>query len=226
MPISEYDGKTFVAFIDISGFKELMRKGVAHKALNDFYDAGYKTLNKYNRTTMQNGIRVEGFFISDCGILFVNNAQTSLNEADNLKSILEVIREINEIMIEKDIMLTTSIAYGDFKYQERIEFEGIDKTLIMGNAYLNAFLDNENANPKIKPGQCRLVKKNLPDISVEGRFERLCKSDRNNKHYYYYWMVSTPDEIESFESKYKDTYNLKYAGMIDALKWARGHSTS
>lgn len=27
MPISEFDGYTFVAFLDISGFKELMKQG-------------------------------------------------------------------------------------------------------------------------------------------------------------------------------------------------------
>ena len=225
MPISEYDGKTFVAFIDISGFKELMRKGDAHKTLNYFYNAGYNILKKHNRTRVQNSTRVEGIFISDCGVLFVNNRQNSLNKADDLHSILEVIKGINEIMMENDIMLTTSIAYGDFKYQERIEFEGIEKNLIVGNAYLNAFLDNENGNPKIQPGQCRLVKNNLSDISIDEGFRRFCKRDRNNKHYYYYWMVSTPDEIEIFEEKYKDTYNLKYAGMLDALKWARRNST-
>ena len=66
-------------------------------------------------------------------------------------------------MREHDFMLTTSIAYGKFRYQERIEFEGIEKNPIYGNAYISAFLDNENGKPKIQPGQCRIIKENLPN---------------------------------------------------------------
>jgi hypothetical protein len=212
MPISNYEGKTFVAFLDISGFKELMRRERAFEALDCLYNAGYRTLRN------QNGNRVEGIFISDCGVLFVRNNQDRLNQADDLHSILEVIRRINEIMIRNDFMLTTSIAYGNFKYQERIEFEGMEKNLIVGNAYLEAFLDNENGNPKIQPGQCRLIETNLQDILNDERFRAVCKRSGNDKHYYYYWMVSTSHEIGRFENEYKDTYNLKYAGMLNVIK--------
>lgn len=212
MPISSYEGETFVAFLDISGFKELMRKRRAMEALDCLYNAGYGNLGN------QNGNRVEGIFVSDCGVLFVRNRQDRLNQADDLHSILEVVKRINEIMIRNDFMLTTSIAYGNFKYQERIEFEGIGKNLIVGNAYLEAFLDNENGNPKIQPGQCRLLENNLPDILIDERFRTVRKRNGNDKHYYYYWMVSAPDEIERFEQEYKDTYNLKYAGMLNVLK--------
>ena len=212
MPISNYEGETFVAFLDISGFKELMRRGRALEALDCLYNAGYGNLGS------QNGNRVEGIFISDCGVLFVRNKKDSLNQADDLRSILEAIRRINKIMIRNDFMLTTSIAYGNFKYQERIEFEGIGKNLIVGNAYSEAFLDNEYGNPKIQPGQCRLVEKNLPNILIDERFRTVCKRGGNDKHYYYYWMVSTTYEIERFEKEYKDTYNLKYAGMLNVLK--------
>jgi hypothetical protein len=37
MPIPNYDGKTFVAFIDISGFKTMMKKNQAWEALDQFY---------------------------------------------------------------------------------------------------------------------------------------------------------------------------------------------
>lgn len=211
MPIGDYEGETFVAFLDISGFKELMRIGKALDALNCLYNAGYGILGN------QNGTQVEGIFISDCGVLFVRNNQDRSNQADDLNSILEVIRRINEIMIRNGFMLTTSIAYGNFKYQNRIEFEGIGKNLLVGNAYLEAFLDNENGKPKIQPGQCRLVENNLPDIIYE-RFRMLRKRSGNDRHYYFYWMVNTPHEIERFEEKYTDTYNLKFAGMLNVLQ--------
>lgn len=226
MPIEEFNGDTFVAFLDISGFKELMRnKDKALKALNRLYQQGYEILSHQD-----NVCKVEGIFISDSGVLFVRRIdQTEQSTSNCLKLILKIIKRINEKMIEYDFMLTTSIAYGNFSYQNRIEFEGIEKNAIYGNAYISAFLDNENGRPKIQPGQCRIVKKNLPcDLAedIDRRqndeiFRMIKTQDNNNKHYYFYWMRNNPAEIESFEQEYNDAFNLKYSRMLKALKGNR-----
>jgi len=223
MPINNYEGDTFVSFLDISGFRELMQKNdKAWTALDRLYDSGYAILQNQNGLT-----RVEGIFISDCGILFVrNNQRNNIHETNGLNTLLQAIKNINQRMLKSEFMLTTSIAYGKFKYQERIEFPGIGKNPIYGNAYVTAFLDNENGKPKIQPGQCRIVKENIPNeiTSVieqsQGNdiFRMIRKRDGDNKHYYYYWMVNNPNEIGRFEQDYKDAYNLKYAGMLKALK--------
>ena len=206
MPINNYDGDTFVAFLDISGFKELMRnEKEAWKALDKLYQHGYEILRNQN-----NECRVEGIFISDSGVLFVRRNNRILGNSESLTSLLIMIKRINERMRESDFMLTTSIAYGKFRYQERIEFEGIEKNPIYGNAYVSAFLDNENGKPKIQPGQCRIVKKNLPnDVNVTLQqsqdndvFTMIRERDGDNKHYYYYWMVNEPSEIKRFEQDY------------------------
>ena len=135
MPISNIDLDTFVAFMDISGFKQLMKnKERAWKALDRFYNYGYEVIR---RNRQQNNISVEGIFISDCGILFVRACND--NKTESLKALLRVVRELNRKMLDDDFMLTTNIAYGHFKYQERIEFEGIEKNPIYGNAYVSAF---------------------------------------------------------------------------------------
>ena len=228
MSIGNFDGNTFVAFLDISGFKQLMKNEKrAWKALNKLYRSGYDVIKENDR---QNNIRVEGLFVSDSGILFVHKRNCEDTE-ECLKTLLKVIKEINKKMLEYDFMLTTSIAYGRFKYQERIEFEGIEKNPIYGNAYVSAFLDNENGKPEIQPGQCRIVKKNLPQHLVQF-IERKTKHgdeiirmirrrNKDNNHFYFYWMVKEPSEIEEFEKEYNDSYNLKYAGMLKALKGER-----
>lgn len=148
MPINNYNGDTFVAFLDISGLKELMRnEKKVWEALNKLYQHGYEILRN-----QENECRVEGIFISDCGVLFVRRNNQILDNSESLISLLTKIKRINKGMRESDFMLTTSIAYGKFRYQERIEFEGIEKNLIYGNAYVSAFLDNENGKPKIQPG--------------------------------------------------------------------------
>ena len=226
MPIDNFDDMTFVAFLDISGFKELMRnKEKACGALDTLYQAGYGVLG-----TQNNRHRVEGIFISDSGLLFVRrSARTILGAPGALRLLLEIIKRINERMLHRDLMLTVSIAFGEFRYQVRREFEGIGKTQIYGNAYTAAFLDNENGKPKIQPGQCRIVKDNLPGAVNEAignnrrdRILRLIKErDADNEHYYFYWMVDDRGQIEKFEQQYRDAYNLKYAGILKALKRRR-----
>jgi len=222
MTINDYEGKTFVAFVDISGFQKMMENGDADKALNCFYTAGYDFISNQHRNS-----RVEGIFVSDCGILFVNNNSTPQNEPqiDDLKSILEVIKKINKKLIYEDIMLTTSIAYGDFKYEDRKEFIGISKIALLGNAYLCAFLDSKNT-PKIQPGQCRLVMDELPEKFIkDNRFysqhiKMICKRDDDSKHYHYYWMVNSPSDIKRFEQQYTEKLSdkVKYESLRHILK--------
>lgn len=126
MPIPDYDGNTFVAFVDISGFKEMMKSQArAVKALDDFYTVGYHVL--------QNHPSVHGIFISDCAILFVND-DTAMQ--DQLQMILTSVEALNRQVLLHDIMLTTSIAYGLFSYHQRLEFSGIEKNPVYGNAYV------------------------------------------------------------------------------------------
>lgn len=212
MPLRNFHGNTFVAFVDISGFKELMKDGnKALSAIDCLYSSGYWILREAKD--------VQGQFVSDCGILIANN-KGSLSQS--LVSLLRVTRKLNQEMLHRSFMLTTSIAYGQFVYHERIEFEGIGKTPIYGNAYVSAFLDNENGRPKIQPGQCRIIKQGLPDNVVDILQNQLNGEltfiREEKRHFYYYWNVNHPEEIDNFLARYKDTYQLKYTGMLESLR--------
>ncbi len=65
---SSYNRTTLVLFTDISGFKKMMRKDskVAYQKMRVFYHIGYMSLFGHNQFKPF----VEGFFLSDCGILF------------------------------------------------------------------------------------------------------------------------------------------------------------
>jgi len=205
MPLLNFNGNTFVAFLDISGFKELMKDDQkAIEALNHLYQTGFDVLRGNND--------IAGVFISDSGVLFVKNS--NINNNEKLEKILSVLQSINKRVLEHEIMLTTSIAYGHFSYMEKIEFQGIEKNQIYGSAYVRAFLDNENGNPKIQPGQCRLIKENLPeDLVVDEQFIR-----ERGKHFYYYWNVRDQNNIDGFLNEYNNSYKLKYRGILEALK--------
>ncbi|MFA0834143.1 MAG: hypothetical protein ACC609_09070 [Methanobacterium formicicum] len=202
--IENYDGITFVAYMDICGFKVHMKNGEGFEMLDNFYSESYRILKDYKE-------KINSIFISDCGMLFVREENSTPKE--KLKILLESIKKINKKMLSHKIMLGTSIAYGKFKYQHRIEFEGMSKNNICGNAYLNAFLDAERkGKQKIQPGQCRIVKDKFPiDLSTED--EELFSFLKDRKYYpdnyYFYWTLSSHDEIGSFEKKYKNAYRLR-----------------
>jgi hypothetical protein len=179
----------------------------ASAALNNFYTAGYEILQE-NRA-------IQGLFVSDCAILFVNSNEPL---GIRLTMMLKVVNEMNRRMLQYDMMLTTSIAFGPFSYHQRLEFQGIEKNPVIGNAYLAAYLDNANGTPKIQPGQCRILRNNIdeqlllqnPLLQTEGKYT--C----------YYWMVDSADGIPHFRNNYADAYQLKYRGMLEAIKGHRG----
>jgi hypothetical protein len=187
MSVQPFHGKTFVAFMDIEGFKSMMGDGKrAPLALDAFYSAGYTVLKEHRG----DAILVDGFFMSDCGVLFVRGE----NEASSirLESICRIIQQIHQRTFKKTFQLTTSISWGDFSYDERIEFPGIEKNPIYGSAYVAAFVDSK-AHPKLYSSECRLKRDELlpPDIidwciSKQGAVaERMRETPR---HFYYDWM--------------------------------------
>jgi hypothetical protein len=206
MALNNFDNDTFVAFMDISGFKVLMNEGndKAIKALNTFYQTGYDVLQQ-NRSA-------EGMFVSDSGVLFVREGG---NPQEKLSSLLDVVKQINEKMLKNKNMLTTSIAYGHFKYSGKIEFAGIEKNAIYGGAYVDAFFDSEKGKPKIEPGQCRIIKKNFPENMSIDNARFISKETRN--HFIFYWNLERESQIEDFEREYKNSYQRKYDGMLNAL---------
>jgi hypothetical protein len=184
-------GDTFVAFMDIMGFKAMMQDGDrAPRALDAFYSAGFNVL-RYLREHPADGPLVDGFFVSDCGVLFVRGE----NELPHirLESLCRVIRKIHQQSFNLAVQLKTSIAWGEFSYSERIEFPGIGKSAFSGNAYVDAFTDNEHGEPKLYHSDCRLVRKGLPPDVVSQCTQKIgpvfSRMRKAKTYFYYEWMT-------------------------------------
>lgn len=214
--MEDFNGNTFVAFIDISGFKNILRRDTekAKEVLTNFYQIGYNATFQEN---LNNNKNTNGLFVSDCGILYVPTNYVPKNENKNeikesLESILSTIKKINIAAIKKDILLTTSIAYGQFYYENRISHEHIEKNLIFGQAYIDAFIDNEK---KLKgmAGYCRITKNEIIDeIISEIKDDSLyIKKYKNSEKYYnyFYWMLKDIGDYKKFNNEYKECYNKK-----------------
>lgn len=227
MSIQSYRGNTFVGFLDISGFKELMKnREKARDTLDRFYKTIYNAIEEVNlQQHVGSTIMVNSIIISDCAILFLSGTQDDRHEnfqditqIEGLEKILSFIQKINRefILSELPFMTTCSIAYGDFEYRNKYDREYLRKNCIIGNAYMDAFLDSENSKPKIQPGECRVLKQTLSDsLSNEEIFSLL---DMQGKYYYFYWMLSRHTDLKWFKQDYLDTYQLKFKGMISVLQ--------
>lgn len=192
MAIGNFHGDTFVAFADIAGFKTMMcdgNRGAA--ALDCLYRSGYSVI----RNQPLNRPRVEGLFVSDCGILFVRDHQDA---GLRLEALLAAVESLNRKCFQEAISLTTAIAWGDFSYHERIEIPGIEKNPVYGNAYVAAYLDNEAANPKLYANECRILKRELPDDARDlcmNQMGAIGRRVRNTTDYFYFEWMRPVDEL-------------------------------
>lgn len=183
---TDYNGQTFVAFTDISGFKSMMtNEARLMRAMDALYSSGYRNLRDTNRHPV-----VEGIFISDCGILFSRkNHETDLQALDSL---LHVMALIHKDVFESAFSLTTSIAYGRFTYRGKVEFEGLEKNAIHGHAYVSAYKDNESNTRKLYPNECRICKEGLPAAVTADQIQTLDiargRIREEEKHFYFEWM--------------------------------------
>jgi hypothetical protein len=233
MPIPNYSGSTFVAFLDISGFQDIMKNEIeAVKALNYFYGTIFRLNKHFNRIKHRKMTRVRSLVVSDCAVIFVDNADLAEDKSRDLESILSFIQQINHDLISSEMRIATtcSIAYGSFGYSNKFEIEGIAKEFFIGWPYVNAFLDNEYGEPKIQPGQCRLLRKNLGfpvDFCVDkDRPLSLLKED--DRYYSFYWMLNNLDSLEQFEREYQaaclQNELLRYSCIKEILRKYSGAS--
>jgi hypothetical protein len=221
MPFPDFHNDTFVAFCDISGFKQKMSQNPegALQALKRFYSDAYGILQE---TRERGRLPVYALLVSDCAILVADNTpvdgETSADrDIAALEALLSTIKRLNKNSLQYDIMLTTSIAYGPFHYEQRSELLGIEKNLLMGSAYIEAYIDQSAGKPKLQCGDCRIIEKNVPPqvlVALDNKGVTLFQMiQKQKKYYYYYWMRQRPEEIAEFQAAYKNTENLKYVGI-------------
>ena len=224
MPLrGSYEGETCVAYLDISGFKEFMKKEEkAARVLDKFYTTLFTKTKNFSRSVdgRTSLVRMKSIVVSDCAIIFVDNSRcVSQDRIRDLRIILRFIQKVNRALImgpNVRIMTTCTIAYGKFKYMRRFEFDDISKEYFVGWPYVKAFLDNESGEPRIQPGECRILQENLhvriPEDSVFSLLER------TDKHYYFYWMLDNPTNITPFKKEYKKAYSALYNRLMDLLQ--------
>lgn len=231
--MSTYRGKTFVGYLDISGFKQMMSNKEKLKGVMDkFYQSMFGAIHEANSID-PSFTKMNVVAVSDCAILFPSKGRKrDVNQIIGLTKILKVIKHVNRKFIENEFpfMTTCSIAYGEFNYEDRKEWQHVRKNCMSGKAYVEAFLDSRLEKPKIKPGQCRVLKKGLntklTQILEFNDIKSPNSGEDNNlnflhafgDYYYFYWMLKDASEIQDFRREYNKTFVHLYDDVITLLQ--------
>lgn len=177
-PNLSFNGSTYVAYSDLCGFKKMMEnREEAYEALNYLFNSVYELLRDRQL--------IKGLAVSDCVISWATD--------ERLDSIVDYVGSLHRKMIHRRYLIQTTIAYGKFEFQQRIQLMNLGKQMIWGGAYLAAYLGNE----KVKPGSIGLLDEhNIPNIEASlcnWRWKR--RSNKNRTLHEYYWAANSHDDI-------------------------------
>lgn len=220
--VDDYHGKTYVAYLDISGFTEMMKDLESAK---DVLNVFYTTIFDYCQTQKAGSTRISMIAASDCCILFTRNS-TMDDRSTGLSTILNFVRGVNRSYILTDrsqpFMTTCSVAYGQFDYEDRRECADLRKNYLFGSPYLKVVLDQNQGNPKIRASECRLLTRTMPNLrgfQDESLSPLILK---RGTRYYFYWILTAPDDQSDFDRDYTNAYKNrkkdKYSGVIQVLQ--------
>jgi hypothetical protein len=226
--VRDYHGNTFVAFLDVLGFRDTVKNDISLAAhiLDKFYGTIYDTSlnltvrsadidrNSRGNTTILPGVNM--IVASDCAVIFSRNTESGENLSNDLECVLKFISEVNNRLIKSEpspsVLTTCSIAYGQFTYEDRRDSGFLRKNCFFGMPYMRAFSDSEKM--KNKPGLCRLLRDGMPH-NVPKLSHFLVKKDKN---YYFYWMLRNPRLLDDFLVDYKEANRIKGQAKYERIK--------
>lgn len=131
----------YVAFLDVLGFKQTLKslnQDNAEQFISELSSLLYRIWDEKNAQKSQH---INGYIVSDSIIVYTNNDKPCA-----LQELLEYILEVcKRAFIEQSILFRCGIAKGDFNYLKAHSFENLQKGLIVGQAYVDAYLLEDQA---------------------------------------------------------------------------------
>lgn len=236
--VKDYNDDTWVAFLDVSGFKREVGADIALAAsiLDKFYQKMYDvclSINTNNRRMRLPTINMVA--ASDCAIVFSRSpdrrdtystdSNSGSEKTRSLSSILDFVQRINCLLVDPEpgpsVLTTCAIAYGFFVYQDKRELSDMKKNCFLGAPYMDAYMDNEKL--KSQPGYSRILIRDLhfrlADLPKTEPFSLLREHDG---YWYFYWMLDSLDSLSDFEREHQEACLLddpsKYTQIKGVLK--------
>ena len=152
----------YVAFLDILGFRNRIRGLKAEEAKDlirafsrtifdifneknsDEKNSNKKNSNKKNSNKKNSDSKINGYIVSDSVILYSKD-----DSKDSLEALIKLTREICEKeFIENSILIRGAIEKGEFDKVPAEERLDLEKGLIVGEAYIKAYLVEDSGSVK------------------------------------------------------------------------------
>lgn len=147
----------YVAFLDILGFKDRIRGLKAEEAkdlirafsgtiFNIFNgkNSDGKNSDEKNSNKKNSDSKINGYIVSDSVILYSED-----DSKDSLEALIKLTREICEKeFIENSILIRGAIEKGEFDKVPAEELPDLEKGLIVGEAYIKAYLVEDSGSVK------------------------------------------------------------------------------
>ena len=126
----------YVAFLDILGFKNKLKEFSQENAKN-YIKAFSTTIYKiFQYNNQLNSRKINGFIVSDSVILYTSNVSNKI-----LNELIHIVEEIcREEFSQNGIIMRGAIAKGEFDNIPAVELPKLQKQLIVGSAYVEAYL--------------------------------------------------------------------------------------
>ncbi|MHC4888707.1 MAG: hypothetical protein ACYTEO_04490 [Planctomycetota bacterium] len=198
-----FTGNTYVAFSDLCGFKQMMKgRNKAYEALDFLFNTVYR-LQRGNHN-------VNALAVSDCVISW---AVSHDSREGKLKTVIEFVEILNRKMARRRYLMRTTIAWGDFEYEDRIQLRNLQKSMIWGGAYLDAYMNNKKA----QVGKILLLNNQTEgQLSTERHVCERWKWKKRSKGWEYIWAASSRQDIARLKSIRANREN-KYEPLKELL---------
>ncbi len=214
MPLQDFDGDTWVAFSDLCGTKEMLAKS-RHKAANAL-GRFYQTV--YDLHDVTQGISC--LAVSDCAIFWLHGEAAA---AYALDSLLNVLKDLHQRMAQAKYLVSTSVAWGAFSYQQRLELPHLRKDMVAGGAYMDAYAKNKD----LLPGSIGIV--NCPDNRWSDDFcpqtaPFLTAGPAGFKKSSIWW-VDSHAEVSGAKQRQKQANESRFQALLEEYNRSRGRLT-
>jgi len=170
----------YVAFIDTLGFKQRITKISHEEAVEVIRQFNQSIYNIWRDMGLNNDDTIKGRTFSDSVI--VHSQQDSKEELEKIIKFL--IRIYKESIIQCDLPLRGGLAIGNFDDIQAVEFDNLQKGLLVGTAFIDAYLlesDNGIKGSKLLFGQEINLK---IERQLSGFETKKVKVDKNGRNIY------------------------------------------
>jgi len=175
-----------VAFVDTLGFKQKISSITHIEAEEVIKSFNSEIYNLWQRLGYNNEDSIKGLTFSDSFIIYTTN-----NLPQSLNKILTFLKELYKISITKcDLPLRGGISIGNFNKIPAIEFKNLEKELVVGTAFIDAY--SLESMSKIKGS--KLIFRQDIHLIIENNFkesfyskEISTKSKKDEKLYELIW---------------------------------------